>query len=562
MRLLSLLFCLIVPILAQAAPPQGKNHALLVGVTEYSSDRFTPLKYTENDVEALARVLDRPGSPFRGNVRVLTCTRGKKNSADAPTAANIRAAFARLIAGRGKRDTVLLALSGHGTQLDVKAPNDEGPPRSHGYFCPADADLADIKYSTGRAKRLILVSGLLEELERCGAGARLVLMDACRNEVTARGSRNVDVERVSIPRGLAVLFSCSRGQRAFETDKLGRGHGVFFYHVIEALQGKGQDEDGEVDWAGLSRYVTRRVMLQVPKLIGGGAEQTPHEVKNLAGRLVLLPAAARPAAERAFRRGLALLQGRDEPIDETRAVKHFRLSAQAGHALARAELALCCWRGQGTSQDRAEALRQARQALPAVRAAAGKGDADARYALAGLYRFGVGVAKDEKEALRWYGRAAGQGHVAAMTSLAKLHLGGLGTARDAKRAVEWLRKAADSGHPGAMTDLGVLHAAGQGVAEDAEEAVRWYRQAAARAHPRAMYNLGLCHEKAWGVERDEKEALRWYRRAAALGHAGARAALQRLEKRLSPSAPRPAGAAGGSGAAASTTPRPSGPGSR
>src|SRR4051812_35530447 len=37
--------------------------------------------WTENDVEELAKLLDRPGSPFHKNVRVLTCTRGEKNKA-------------------------------------------------------------------------------------------------------------------------------------------------------------------------------------------------------------------------------------------------------------------------------------------------------------------------------------------------------------------------------------------------------------------------------------------------------------------------------------------------
>ena len=71
--------------------PKGKSYALLVGVRDYGGrSTLGPLKYTQNDVEALARVLQRPGSPFRGNVRVLTSTRGNKDRKAAPSAENIR----------------------------------------------------------------------------------------------------------------------------------------------------------------------------------------------------------------------------------------------------------------------------------------------------------------------------------------------------------------------------------------------------------------------------------------------------------------------------------------
>ena len=36
----------------------------------------------------------------------------------------------------------VVALSGHGVQLEVRDPEEKGPTRSYGYFCPGDADLA------------------------------------------------------------------------------------------------------------------------------------------------------------------------------------------------------------------------------------------------------------------------------------------------------------------------------------------------------------------------------------------------------------------------------------
>src|SRR5262249_23300073 len=145
--------------------------------------------------------------------------------------------------------------------------------KTFAFFCPADADLRDnVNYDTGEAKSLVNLNELFTDLAGCGAGTKLVLMDACRNEVQAR---NVDVDKVTVPLGVGALFSCGPGQKAFETDRLGgKGHGIFFHFVLEGLRGKARNSDGEVTWADLGRYVQRQVSREVGKVVGGGATQT------------------------------------------------------------------------------------------------------------------------------------------------------------------------------------------------------------------------------------------------------------------------------------------------
>ena len=70
------------------------------------------------------------------------------------------------------------------------------------------------------------------------------------------------------------MFACKAGERARESAKFGGGHGAFFHHVIEGLQGKAA-EDGEVDWDELVRYVKKRVSKSVRDEIGDGATQSP-----------------------------------------------------------------------------------------------------------------------------------------------------------------------------------------------------------------------------------------------------------------------------------------------
>jgi hypothetical protein len=269
----------------QAQPALGKKYALVVGVRDYESGKFEPLRFTENDAEELAAVLRDQGG-FA--VRVLTSARGKKRRADAPILENLRAAIKGMLARKKREDTVLVALSGHGIQARVKG-------RDESFFCPSDAQLND-------PSTLLGLGQLFKDLDACGAGVKLLLVDACRNDPTA--GRNVDVDTLPrLPRGTAALFSCKSGERAFESAKRGTGHGVFFYHVIEGLKGKARNSKRDVTWGGLVEYVTEAVSEDVPKLIGGGAQQTPELKVNLTGRspvLVRLGLAKQPARKRGY----------------------------------------------------------------------------------------------------------------------------------------------------------------------------------------------------------------------------------------------------------------------
>jgi hypothetical protein len=257
--------------------PAGKRLALLVGVKEYDHSKFPDLKFTENDVEALSVVLTGRSARFSG-VTLLTTRRGKDSPAARPTAANIRKAIAALLKRRTKHDLVLVALAGHGVELRVKGAG--GRETDEAFFCPADARLTD-------RSSLISLKKLVADLDESGAGVKLLLVDACRNDPAA--GRSLDPDTVPRPpRGLSALFSCATGQRSFETDKLGKGHGVFFHFVLEGLRGKARNEDNEVTWEDLTAFVKRKVSRSVPTLIGSGAQQSPHLISNIVNTPVLV----------------------------------------------------------------------------------------------------------------------------------------------------------------------------------------------------------------------------------------------------------------------------------
>jgi hypothetical protein len=273
----------------QAQTDKGKKYALVVGVREYDHAKLRDLKYTENDAEELGKLLTRAGYD---EVVLLTSTRGGRAAEARPTAANIRKQLKALLDKVNKRDVVLIALAGHGVQYTVTV---GGKDHDESFFCPCDAKLRDSKDLKELSRTMLPLRELFKELDDSGAGARLLLVDACRND--PKDGRNLDVDTLPRPaRGTAALFSCKSGERAFETDKLGKGHGVFFFHVLQGLQ-KATDEQGDVTWDQLIAYVRGRVSRQVPTLIGGGARQTPHLLANVEGDPVLLRPEKRAAGK-------------------------------------------------------------------------------------------------------------------------------------------------------------------------------------------------------------------------------------------------------------------------
>ncbi|MCA9235255.1 MAG: sel1 repeat family protein [Planctomycetales bacterium] len=99
-------------------------------------------------------------------------------------------------------------------------------------------------------------------------------------------------------------------------------------------------------------------------------------------------------------------------------------------------------------------------------AAARKGDADSQFNLGLMYEQGIGVGKDEQQAVAWYGKSAAQGNAAAQFNLGVLYENGRGAKVDFAKANEWYRKASLQGDALAIGNLGMLYVRGDGVPEN------------------------------------------------------------------------------------------------
>lgn len=105
-------------------------------------------------------------------------------------------------------------------------------------------------------------------------------------------------------------------------------------------------------------------------------------------------------------------------------------------------------------------------AVKEFRAAAQQGHSDSQFNLGLMYEHGIGVIKDEKEAVFWYQKAALLGNSNAQYNLAVLYENGRGCDVDFSQAHKWYREAIVQGDGLAVGNLGMLYLRGQGVAED------------------------------------------------------------------------------------------------
>lgn len=221
-----------------------------------------------------------------------------------------------------------------------------------------------------------------------------------------------------------------------------------------------------------------------------------------------------------FYLGQMYAEGQGVLADLSRAVCHYRHSAEQGYPAAQAKLGQFYALGHGVAQDfrmaaqwldkaaeqqenlpenlleKAQILTQTgdyNDALAIYRELAQQTNADAQYQLGELYLQGLGVEQNPQRAADWFFQAASQGKLDAFEQLkqlaeqgyasiqfdlARLYALGLGVPRDEATATDWLKQSAKQGYLPAQAKLGECFAQGKGVPQSYESAAHWYHQAA------------------------------------------------------------------------------------
>jgi uncharacterized caspase-like protein len=220
-------------------------HALLIGVGEYTHQRYADLPATANDVQTLKAILvdsHRCGY-LNENVRVIT--------GESATLCNIRSAFTDLSEIANSDSTVLLYFSGHGGRAWANG-------IWNTYLCPKDADPTDLSLTAMSGEefsaRMAAVPSkkLLAILDSCHSGASADFKSTDDATMWKTGLGDDYLGRLSHGAGRIVIASCKQDQFSYV-----RSEGdlsLFTWHLIEALKGAAAVRgDGVIHVLGGSR---------------------------------------------------------------------------------------------------------------------------------------------------------------------------------------------------------------------------------------------------------------------------------------------------------------------
>lgn len=246
--------------------------AFIVGVEKYDKEGLRDLDYAEDDAIALKKSLEK--QKF-----TVTMLLGSATGEERATLENIQSkwqGFVTTIKKLKKDDLVLVAISGHGVQLNVPNPQTMKTVDDE-FYCPVDGQKDD-------PSSLWSLSKLIDDLgDYSGSSKNLFLMDACR--FASGKGKGLDAGSVNLKNKCGILLACETGKKAHEYEDL--KHGLFTYYVLEALKGKGtaKNSDNVVTWDSLASYVKEQVIRESALR---QQDQTPNKMENLPGKPPIL----------------------------------------------------------------------------------------------------------------------------------------------------------------------------------------------------------------------------------------------------------------------------------
>jgi uncharacterized protein len=145
------------------------------------------------------------------------------------------------------------------------------------------------------------------------------------------------------------------------------------------------------------------------------------------------------------------------------------------------------------------------------------GDAFAQTNIGYMLSQGLGIGKNEKEAIKWYEKAALKGDSNAQFNIGSMCETGRGIEQSYEKALAWYTKSAEQGNAFAQANLGSLYYNGNGVKVNYQKAIFWYSKSAEQGYSLAQNFLGLMYIKGLGVKKDLDKGYKWILKAAEQG---------------------------------------------
>lgn len=215
-------------------------------------DAERPLTFAERDAERFAKVMTELGGVNREDVSLVT----------APTPHRVMQALAAAGARLGSDSMLVVYYSGHGSDIALHMQGDR-------------LELAQLR---------AVINGLPARL-------RLLVVDACRDNVAEKGFSAVEPFAISITRapqhrGVVTMQSAGPGEVALESIRLRSG--LFSHYLISGLRGAAdRDSDGRISVNEAYDFAYSRTLQQSASAIGRTQHPTIRIDIEGAGPLVL-----------------------------------------------------------------------------------------------------------------------------------------------------------------------------------------------------------------------------------------------------------------------------------
>src|SRR5262245_57893365 len=262
----------------RALPSTSKRWALIIGIDKYEDPDINSLGGAVKDAKTLRQALIEHCSFPDSNVIVLTSDSRDKDLK--PTKSNIIDKLSALRTQVQPDGLLLFAFSGHGIDVEGQA-----------FLLPMESKLStDPLRLTDDA---VSVERVKEYINRTGVRQRIMLLDACRNKLSA--SRGIDVSPLSEAYekpfefdferknskidAFLTFYATEKGQQSWEDQDTGQGY--FTEAIVDALRGGARGEtltpQGEVTLGALTKYVREAVAARAGK---AGKNQVPYPVTD------------------------------------------------------------------------------------------------------------------------------------------------------------------------------------------------------------------------------------------------------------------------------------------
>jgi hypothetical protein len=226
-------------------------YAVIIGIGNYQDPAISKLKFTHADANEFASLLADPhrcGVP-KENIKLLLDEQA--------TCYNIKDSVSDWLFYHAQEDsTVFIFFAGHGGSEHSRRPG--ASEASEKYLLPWDTKLKNLYASA------ISCLTFNDLLDRVHVKRKVIFMDACYSGGIARtGARDLDIienpySNLGAGQGTIVIAASQPHQKSWELESI--GHGIFTYHLIEALKGAADfDGNGEITVWEVIEYLKKTV---------------------------------------------------------------------------------------------------------------------------------------------------------------------------------------------------------------------------------------------------------------------------------------------------------------